>query len=122
MGINTYVVTKIGEDKAAKLKAIMGALFVYIFGNFPIATIVDSFGWNPIYEGYVMLVWSALVIAITSIIILFFGRSELFPIPAPVIAVVEDVVVEAEELVAVVEESATEVSATPTDGSEDIAK
>lgn len=82
MGIHTYLVTKLGEDKASKLKAIFGAFFIYILGSFPIATIVIGLDWNPIYAGYALLVWSALVIALTSIIILFFGKSELFPYPA----------------------------------------
>lgn len=81
LGINTWLIGRLGEDKAGKLKAILGGLFIYILGNFPIATIVDGLEWNPVYQGYIMLIWSAFVIAVTSIIILFFGKSDMFPYP-----------------------------------------
>lgn len=81
MGLNTWVINQIGVNKTGKLKAILGGLFVYILGNFPIATMVNALSWNPVYEGYIMLIWSAFVIAVTSIIILFFGKSDLFPYP-----------------------------------------
>lgn len=114
MGINTYLVTKLGEDKTSKLKAIFGALFIYILGNFPIATIVDGLNWNPIYRGYAMLVWSAFVIALTSIIILFFGKSDLFPIPATSTTVVietDEPVSEIAEVIEAVEEVIPETEA-----------
>jgi len=82
MGLNIWLVDKIGADKAGKLKAILGGLFVYVIAGFPISTMVEGLDWNPVYKGYINMVWAATVIAITAIIILFFGKSDIFPYPA----------------------------------------
>jgi len=79
IGVNTWLINSIGADKASKLKAILGGLFVYVIAGFPISTMVEGLSWNPVYKGYINLVWAAAVIAITAIIILFFGKSEIFP-------------------------------------------
>ncbi len=122
MGINTFLVSKLGEDKTAKLKAIFGGLFIYILGNFPIATMVDGLNWNPVYGGYIMLIWSAAVIALTSLIILFFGKSDQFPLPAPsplkqvaeeVVEEFKEVVAEAEDVVETIVEAVEEAVETP---------
>ena len=81
MGFNTWLGNSIGADKAGKLKAILGGLFVYVIAGFPLSTIVEGLSWNPVYKGYINMVWAAAVIAITAIIILFFGKSEIFPYP-----------------------------------------
>ena len=79
MGIITLLKSKLGEDKTSKLLAIVGGLFIFLVGNFPLSEIVQSGNFDPAVSGYIILAWSAFVIAFSSIVILFFGKSEMFP-------------------------------------------
>ena len=92
MGLITWLKNKMGEDKAIKMMAIIGGFLIFIVGNFPLAELIDGLGLKPAYSGYIILAWSAFVIAFSSITILFFGKSDTFP-PAGtgVVSVVEEI-------------------------------
>jgi len=79
MGLKTWLVLKLGEDKTMKLLAILGGFLIFLVGNAPMSELIDALDWQPAYSGYLVLAWSAFVIAFSSITILFFGKSEMFP-------------------------------------------
>lgn len=103
MGLIAWLKTKLGEDKATKLLAIIGGLFIFLVGNFPLSEMVSSFNLAPAVSGYIILAWSGFIIAFSSIIILFFGGSERFP-PTGTSSIIEEVVDTPEEVVAAAEE------------------
>ena len=64
----------LSEDKATKLKAIMGGFFIVVLSNLPMADIVLGWGLKTIWTGYLILAWNAFLIMIISLIVMFFGK------------------------------------------------
>ena len=96
--ITSYLTDKMGETRTKQLLAAMGGFFIFAIGNFPIADFINSLPWAGYWLTYLIILWAGFVIAISTIIILFFGKPpEYFNIKKDIKEIIEDISEEVEE-------------------------